>query len=199
MRWVAPFVPVPEVLDLGADADGVWLVTAPLRGASAVTDRWTADPARAVAALAAGLRRLHDRAPVDACPFTWSARDRVASARRRAATGVTDPGRWHVEHRGLSTEGALARVATPPPVDRSVVCHGDACAPNTIVGDDGTFAGIVDLGVLGVADRWADLAIATWSTVWNFGPGWETTLLEAYGIDPDPVRTDYYRLLWDLT
>jgi kanamycin kinase len=49
-----------------------------------------------------------------------------------------------------------------------------------------------------VADRWADLAIATWSTGWNYGPGWESLLLEAYGVPPDPDRTRYYRLLWDL-
>jgi len=51
---------------------------------------------------------------------------------------------------------------------------------------------------LGVADRWADLAIATWSTTWNYGPGWETPLLDAYGVAPDPERSRYYRLLWDL-
>jgi kanamycin kinase len=45
---------------------------------------------------------------------------------------------------------------------------------------------------------WADLAIATWSTNWNYGPGWELTLLEAYGVGPDPERTAYYRLLWEL-
>ncbi|GGM00479.1 hypothetical protein [Nakamurella endophytica] len=50
-----------------------------------------------------------------------------------------------------------------------------------------------------MADRWADLAVATWSTVWNYGPGHEAAVLEAYGVEPDPVRTAYYRLLWDLT
>ena len=39
---------------------------------------------------------------------------------------------------------------------------------------DGRCSGQVDLGELGVADRWADLAVATWSTTWNYGPGWET-------------------------
>jgi hypothetical protein len=47
---------------------------------------------------------------------------------------------------------------------------------------------------MGVADRWADLAVATWSTTWNYGHGWESTLLDAYGIDPDPSRSAYYRL-----
>jgi len=77
-----------------------------------------------------------------------------------------------------------------------VVCHGDACAPNTLVGPTGRCAGHVDLGALGVGDRWADLAIATWSTEWNYGPGWEDTLLAAYGVPPDPERTRLYRELW---
>jgi kanamycin kinase len=63
---------------------------------------------------------------------------------------------------------------------------------------DGEVAGHVDFGSLGVADRWADLAVATWSTEWNYGPGWEEHLLDAYGIEADPERTAYYRLLWDV-
>jgi kanamycin kinase len=86
-----------------------------------------------------------------------------------------------------------------PPVDQLVVCHGDACPPNTLLSDDGRWSGHVDLGLLGIADRWADLAVATWSTDWNYGPGWDQLLLEAYGIAPDPERTHYYRLLWDLS
>jgi kanamycin kinase len=79
-----------------------------------------------------------------------------------------------------------------------VVCHGDACVPNTLLHDDGTFAAHVDLGSLGVADRWADLAVAAWSTKWNYGPGYDRALYDAYGIAPDPERISYYRLLWDL-
>ncbi len=44
-----------------------------------------------------------------------------------------------------------------------------------------------------------DIAIASWSTTWNYGAGWEGELLAAYGLDADPDRTRYYRLLWDLT
>jgi kanamycin kinase len=79
-----------------------------------------------------------------------------------------------------------------------LVCHGDACVPNTLLRDDGSWLAHVDLGSLGVADRWADLAVATWSTEWNFGPGWDRELLAAYGVAADPDRTAYYRLLWDL-
>ena len=138
----------------------------------------------AVRALGEGLRFLHHALPVAECPFSWSVGTRLARARDRGAPAGQEPQRWLDE---------------APPVDRLVVCHGDACAPNTLLDDAGRVSGHVDLGALGVADRWADLAVATWSTVWNYGPGWERPLLDAYGIDPDPDRTPFYRRLWDAT
>lgn len=194
MRWAAPFTPVPRVLDEGADEAGTWLRTAALPGESAVSKRWLAEPEAAVTAIGRGLRAMHDALPVDACPFSWSIGDRVAYARRHATPDRLDP----EDRPSLTIEQALARLDEPPPIDRLVVCHGDACAPNTLLYDDGTWSGHVDLDTLGVADRWADLAIATWSLEWNYGPGLDRALLNAYGIGPDPARTAYYRLLWDL-
>ena len=198
LSWAAAWTPVPRVLDHGADETGTWLVTLALTGQNAVAERWRARPRIAVRAIGAGLRALHEALPVPACPFSWMAAERVADARRRAGLGQLDPAGWHEIHRPLGTEHALALVADIPPADQLVVCHGDACAPNTLLGPDGCWSGDVDLGELGIADRWADLAVATWSAEWNYGPGWEGELLSAYGIEPDPERTRYYRLLWDL-
>jgi kanamycin kinase len=180
LRWAGRFTPVPRVRDHGTDEDGAWLVTHEVPGESAVSPRWKADPRTAVRALGAGLRVLHDRLPVADCPFTWSVDHRLEHARR---AGVEAP----------------ADLPEPPPVDRLVVCHGDPCAPNTLLHDDGSWSGHVDMGGLGIADRWADLAVALWSTELNYGPGWENALLDAYGIDPDPYRTDFYLRLWNAT
>jgi kanamycin kinase len=98
----------------------------------------------------------------------------------------------------MSIDEALRRATDGPPIDRLVVCHGDACAPNTLLADDGRWTGHGDVGALGLADRWADLAIATWSVAWNYGTEWEGQMLEAYGITRDDDRIAYYRLLWDL-
>jgi len=198
MGWAGAFTPVPRLLEQGADETGSWIAISPVPGDSAVAERWRRNPAAAVKAIGKGLRAMHDSLPVEGCPFSWSSEDRAADARSRASAGLVDPQQWHPVHRSLTVDQALAALGDPPPVDKPVVCHGDACAPNTILTDAGTWSGHVDLGALGVADRWADLAVATWSTQWNFGRGWESRLLASYGVQNDPVRTRFYRLLWDL-
>ncbi|OLE26707.1 MAG: aminoglycoside phosphotransferase APH(3') [Catenulispora sp. 13_1_20CM_3_70_7] len=196
MRWAGAYVTVPRVLELGGNDDGTWLVTAAISGDMAVTDRWKREPATAVRVIGEALRAFHDALPVDECPFSASAEERVAEAERNAVR--LEHRTFHPDFRHLSSTAALKQVADIPPIDKLVVCHGDTCAPNTLLTPDGRFAGHVDLGALGVADRWSDLAIATWSTTWNYGDGWEEPLLDAYGIAPDPERTEYYRLLWEV-
>ncbi len=66
---------------------------------------------------------------------------------------------------------------------------------NTLIDDTGHWTGHVDMGDLGVVDRWADLAIASLSLDWNFGEGHQQELFDAYGIAPDRDRIRYYRAL----
>lgn len=178
LAWAGAYTSVPEVLEVGRDASAQWLRTRALPGRSAVDERWRAEPQPAVRALGRGLRALHDRLPVADCPFDWSVESRAARARKP-------------EDRAL--------IAQAPPIDRLVVCHGDACAPNTLIDDDGEVTGHVDLLRLGVADRWADLAVATYSLSWNYPGDWSDELLDAYGIEPDEERIAFYRRLWDAT
>jgi kanamycin kinase len=195
--WARRWATVPRVIEHGADADGAWLVTEAVPGRSAVDPRWSADPAAAAVAIGRGLRLLHDALPVERCPFDWSVEQRLTRADERIAEGEGPADRFP-EHRHLDLAEARARIGDPPAIDRLVVCHGDACVPNTLLHDDGGFAAHVDLGSLGVADRWADLAVAAWSMDWNFGPGYDGGVYDGYGIAPDRDRLAYYRLLWDM-
>ncbi|KAM9862699.1 aminoglycoside 3'-phosphotransferase [Leucobacter sp. BZR 635] len=192
---------VPEVLEHGSDGTGSWLVTTAIPGDSAVAPQWIAPPAAASAAaraIGAGLRVLHETLPVTDCPFRWDVPTRLAQfeTRTRAGDGPAD---WHADYRGLSVARVRELLGNSPEVLDPVVCHGDACAPNTLLDEAGEFTAHVDLGELGVGDRWADLAVAAWSTEWNYGPGYEHLVYEGYGIDPDPERIAYYRLLWDVS
>ncbi|TCO54869.1 kanamycin kinase [Actinocrispum wychmicini] len=197
LEWARRWARVPRVVDHGTDSAGDWLVTAAVPGTSAVDPRWKAEPVTASAAIGHGLRLLHDTVPVDDCPFDWSVERRLVRADERIAEGG-GPADWAPEHRHLELAEARQRIGAPPAIDRLVVCHGDTCVPNTLIHDDGTFAAHVDLGSLGVADRWADLAVAAWSLGWNYGPGFDGILYDAYGIEPDQERIAYYRLLYDL-
>ena len=175
LRWAAQHTPVPAVLGFGLDGDRAWLRTGGLPGVSAVHPRWLAAPDVAVRAIAVGLRTLHDTLPVPSCPFDWSAAGRLAL--------LSPP--WR------------AKLGDPPPNDRLVVCHGDPCSPNTLIGEHGRCCGHVDVGALGVADRWADIAVATLSLGWNYpGPDRTAEFFAAYGVEPDPPRLNYYRRLW---
>lgn len=173
LTWAGHYTTVPVVLGVDIDGPLHWLHTAGVPGHSAVAPRWIDDPGPAVRAIGSGLRALHDRLPADDCPYSWAVADRV--------------------DRIANAEG----LSHHPPIDRLVVCHGDACAPNTLLDDAGNCCGHVDFGDLGVADRWADLAVASWSLEWNYGGGWDAAFFEAYGVAEDSERMAYYRRLWD--
>jgi kanamycin kinase len=179
LEWAVDYTPVPRLIDAGADEGGSWLVTEPLAGESAASPRWTSEPAAAVRAFGSGLRAFHDRLPVEGCPFSWSVGTRLLAA-------------------GRSSADAADQIGAQPSIDRLVVCHGDACMPNTIIAPDGTCSGHVDLGRLGVADRWADIAVGHANILWNLTPDFQDLFLEAYGVDPDVERMRYYRELNDI-
>jgi len=171
LRWISARHPAPKPVDHGVDGDGQWLVTEALPGDSAVGDKWRARRPEAIRAIATGLRAIH-AVPTDDFPSDWSAQ--VWVGRQPASLG------------------------TRPPIDDPVLVHGDACAPNTLVSEEGLWTGNVDFGDLAVGDRWADLAIASMSLDWNFGEGHQQELFDAYGIEVDEDRIRYYRSLWDL-
>jgi kanamycin kinase len=171
LEWLAGRHPAPMVLGYGEHADGQWLMTAAIPGESAVGDRWRARRPEAIRAIADGLRAMHAVA-VDDFPSGWTSEVWVG---RSPAT-----------------------IGPRPAVEEPVLVHGDACAPNTLISDDGAWTGNVDFGDLAVGDRWADLAVASMSLDWNFGEGHQAELFEAYGIEPDVERIRYYRALWHL-
>lgn len=188
LTWAGSFTAVPRVLAVGRDPHGSWLLTETVEvggmlATSAIEPRWRALAKRSAVAVGLGLRRFHDALPTDTCPFVRTAELRVAAL--------------------TSTTGTAARASitttlgSPPPVDRLVVCHGDATVPNTLLDRSGRFAAHVDVGDLGVADRWSDIAVTTRSVTRRYGPGLEPLVLAAYGVAPDPERTTYYRALWD--
>jgi kanamycin kinase len=198
LEWAAPLLPVPRVVASGSDGESDWLVTSGLAGRNAIEDDLRAEPSRLVPLLGEGLRQIH-ALPVSDCPFDNRLARVFPLAQQRIEQGVVDPGRdLHRDHQLFSVDAALARLQQlRPSREDLVVCHGDYCLPNVLI-DNWQVCGFVDFGNLGVADRWADLAVATWSVTWNLGPGWEDAFFRAYGVERDSRKIAFYRLLYDL-
>lgn len=158
--------------------------------------RWAIDRHPVPRVLASGPGWLHTEALPgrSAVHPHWRARPRTAT--RAIGEGLRQL------HDSLPVEGfsfgAPSWVpADAPEADLLVVCHGDACAPNTIIGEDAQWTGHVDVADLGVADRWADLAVAATSLEINFEKGLEAELFDAYGVDADDERIAFYRACWE--
>jgi kanamycin kinase len=198
LRWAVAHLPVPAVVSLERRGSTTVLLTEALGGRDGTDPIWRRDLPGLVEAFGRGLRRFHEAVEVRHCPYRFGLDEAFAHVRRRVAASTVDPSCFHPEHRHLTGEAALAQLEeTASPTEDGVVCHGDYCPPNVVL-TDGRVTGYVDLGELGVADRWWDLAIGGWSTGWNFGSEYEPLFYAAYGIDPDPGRIAFYRLLYDL-
>lgn len=197
LTWAREHLPVPEVVACGTADDVDWLLLESLPGRDATDPTLKAEPERLVPILARGLRRFHDT-PVEVCPFRLTVEDSVMAVRHRVAEGRAKHTDLHTEFSHLSLADAVATLEDLAPAEEDlVVCHGDYCFPNMLI-EDGRVTGYLDLGELAVADRWWDIAVGSWSTTWNIGAGWERLFLDSYGVDPDPGRMTFYRLLYDL-
>lgn len=105
------------------------------------------------------------------------------------------------ERQGWTRERLVEELmASRPSSEEVVVCHGDLCLPNVLL-DPTTFevTGVIDVGRLGLADRWTDLAITTRSLSSRQNPQFGTWAAErhlaSYGVELDREKVDFYRLL----
>ncbi|WP_324192074.1 phosphotransferase [Nocardia puris] len=176
-------IPVPEVAVFAEDV----LVLADA-GAPSLAAAPGDSPGTAMGEV---LRRLH-ALPVSECPFDGRLDVTLNLARRQVVEGLVDPADFDADNAALTPEEILARlVAERPATEDLVVAHGDFTPPNVLAG--GT---LLDVGALGLADRYRDLALAERDLREDFGPAEVDAFFAAYGLtDPDRVRLDYYRLL----
>lgn len=191
LRWLrARGIPAAEVLE----CEPGLLVTAEVPGRSAA-ELWP-DTDRIVDALADLTRALH-ALPVADCPFDRT----LAVTIPEALAASPDLDDLDAERAGWTRDQLVAELlATRPADEELVVCHGDLCVPNVLFDPEtGDVTGVIDAGRLGVADRWLDLGIATRSLTDErnpqYGEASAKRFLNRYGVEENPAKTTFYRLL----
>lgn len=198
LAWLQGRVAVPNVLHFAATDEAAWLLTTAVPGRmveEAIEDRGAPREA-IVEAMALFLRTVH-ALPVADCPFDASHSVRLADAGRNIAAGLVPEDEFDAERADWTAEQVwnALHAEMPTAFDR-VVTHGDFSTGNIFVDADNRVTGIIDVGRLGVADRYQDLAIL-WNNLEEFGLG--AHLLRAYGeAEPDMARLRFHLMLDEL-
>ncbi len=192
LLWLEGRLSAPRVLYYGEDEEYEYLYSSRVPGIMACevdpdSDEhvFAHDMPRLVGLLAQGLHMVHSVAMSD-CPFDRRLGPRLATIRERVKQGL------------VSEKDYRALLALRPSGEEDLVfTHGDFCMPNIMIDQQRMqISGFIDLGMAGVADRYHDLALASWSLGYNFGPGWDGLLLQAYGIsEPDWHKIQFYQRL----
>ncbi len=203
-------VPCPELAGWHEADNGACLVTTAVHGIPACEVSTEAVP-RALSSLAAVLRALHDL-PAQTCPFDRTLVVTMPVVQNTVSRGAVivdflDPA-WRATPPSDLLAGLQAELGRATRLESAdlVVCHGDACLPNFLL-DPETLecTGVVDLGRLGVADRYLDLSLTAQSIgSTGMNPQYSSAdadaFLQTYGIDhPDRRRMRFYQLLDSLS
>ncbi len=197
--WCQGRLPVPEIVAFESIGDGDHLWTMAMEGVPAHDRVALPDQPGAARALAEAWKSVHQLDPTE-CPFDSSTSYLLHEVGVRVTTGesvrIWDVGQQRERHAADVFQELLS---TQPAPTEPVVIHGDACVPNVLV-RDGRLAGIVDLGMLGVGDRWWDLAacIGSMSRPDNVLGAEVGTFLDAYGCERDALRERWFQLLYRL-
>jgi streptomycin 3"-kinase len=201
VEWLAgTSLPGATVVDWFESADGACLVTSAVPGVGG-NELPESVHFKAMESLGRTLRELNS---LRDCPFERPLATMIATAEDVVRREAVNPAFLTDEWRLLSSQELLDRVVAERPFIEAglelAVCHGDACLPNFLF-DPATLevTGVIDLGRLGVADRYSDLALTTIQIhdEWSADPG---PFLAAYGVpEPDRRRLEFFRLLDPLT
>ncbi len=202
LQWLSGRWPVPAIEHFeatprdpsareasdGSDGSGkTWLLTRALPGRTAY--EWLSDqPEHApeiVAAIGRFLRRLHEL-PAFTCPFNARHELQLDLARQRLDAGLIDADDFDDERAGWTPQQVWeALQASLPLAEDPVVSHGDFSLDNLLMSAEGDVVGVIDLGRVGIADRYRDLAILS-NCLDEFDPALRQTFFSAYGIgEPD--------------
>jgi streptomycin 3"-kinase len=200
VEWLSgTSIPGATVLDWIEGDEGAALLTSAVPGVAAIELPWSD---KLVDSLAEMVRAVHEL-PVESCPFERRLDDVVGQAEDVVRRGAVNPQFLTDEWRLVQPGELLARLHAELPEVREkadlVVCHGDACLPNFLFDPDTLdCTGAIDVGRLGIADRYADLALvrAQLKDEWSIDAD---RFFATYGLTPDPQRLNFYHLLDPLT
>jgi aminoglycoside phosphotransferase len=197
LDWLRGKLPVPTVVAFASEGEQTFLLLSEVPGAMACDPAFGADLPTLARLLAEGMRQIQ-AIDIAGCPFDMRLDAQLACAEQRLRAGLVDESDFDASRLGMRAGDLFEKLLRDRPTSEDLVfTHGDYCLPNVLIERERRrVSGFIDLARAGVADRYQDLALAARSLAYNFGPGWEPLLCEAYGLtELDEAKVAYYQLL----
>lgn len=209
MRWLEGKLPVPKVLHYESDGKRQYLLMSRVPGKMACDPYCMERPEELISGLAEAIRMLWST-DISGCPRIRDMDAELEEARYRVEHHLVDPDKVEPSTFGeggfRDPEELLCWLEDHRPPYEPVLSHGDLCLPNVFF-DGGKVSGFIDLGAMGIGDKWRDIALCRRSLKWNaegaYGgkvyPGIDPErLFELLGVAPDSEKLRWYLLLDEL-
>lgn len=211
VKWLAGRVPTPQIPVYHVEDGLAYTLMTKVHGKMLCDPEYIKDPQKVIEIVADSMKALW---AVDAkdCPLVTSRlSERLKAAEYNVVNGLVDTDNVEPETFGpggfKDPAELLEWLKSNRPEEDLVLTHGDYCLPN-LFADGGKFSSFIDLGKMGPADRWQDIAIAIRSLDHNFDGRHSDgkriidfkpeMLLDRLGIKMDEEKYKYYILLDEL-
>ena len=209
MQWLVGKIPVPKVI-CHESLDGMsYLLMSKVDGKMSCDEYYFEHPHEMTALLAEGLKMLWN-VDISDCPRQRDLDCELEEAEYRVKNNLVDVKRAEPNTFGKngfqSPAHLLEWLKGHKPAYEPVLSHGDFCLPN-IFFDNGKISGFIDLGDMGVGDKWRDIALCWRSLKHNFDGSFGGKVYEDFNPDmifeklemePDYNKLRYYILLDEL-
>lgn len=209
-KWLRGKLPVPEIIEYTVVEDRAYCLMTRIRGKMLCEDVYMNDPELLLGLVTQAMKLLWS-VDIRECPCDNSLDIQLEMARYQVENDLVQIENAEPETFGKNGFGSPAELfcwlEDHRHEEELVFSHGDFCLPN-VLADGDKVTGFIDLGRMGIADRWRDIAICDRSLRHNFEgtynggipyKGYSSDrLLKSLGIKEDKEKWDYYILLDEL-
>ena len=210
-KWLNHQLPVPTILAYCVKNDMAYTLMSKVGGKMLCAGEYLKDPEQLIKIAAQGLKCLWEIDVTERAYQSSRLMKRLEAAEYNVMHGLVDLDNVEPETFGpngfRNPEELLKWLKNNRPDEDIVFTHGDYCLPNIFV-TGSKINGFIDIGKMGPADRWQDVAIAIRSLTANFAGRYSDgkkicdfnpqMFLDELGIDYNGEKYRYYLLLDEL-
>lgn len=209
MHWLEGKLPVPKVICYERDSEYQYILMSKVPGRMSCDEYYLEHPQELLLLLSEAMKMLWS-IDISDCPRNRDIDGELREARYRVENHLVDLDNVEPTTFGeggfKDPEELLEWLENNRPDYEPILSHGDFCLPNIFI-EDGRISGFIDLGDMGIGDRWRDIALCYRSLKYNFDgtfggkvyPEFSPELLfDVLGVSPNPEKLKFYLLLDEL-